>query len=806
MLKNYLKIAFRNLLKSKGYSLINILGLTVGLSCCILILLHIEDEFSYDTFFPKGDRIHRMALERIYPDHRTFYSIIPAGYAEVVEEEFPEVESAVRLFNFGQNAVVKHEDRSFIEQNFVWADSNFFDVFDLTLVQGDPETALKGPNKVVLNRETAQKYFAGESPIGKTLETDFGDYEVTGVVQNVPPNSHFEIDFLGSSATIGVAQQQNFISFSAHTYLLLHPAASPDQVEAKIPEIVERYAGGQIEREQGISFEQYQAAGNGYRYFLQPLQSIHLYSNLEGEFKPNGNITYVYVFISISIFVLLIACVNFMNLATARSADRAKEVGIRKVMGSDRRQLIMQFLTESVALSLISLVLAVGVIQMVLPWFNDLVDKQLLLNLTGQSWILPGLLGFALFVGLLAGSYPAFYISSLNAVEVMKGKFQSNRKGIWLRNGLVIFQFSISIILIAGTMVVYNQMQFIRNKQLGFDKEEVMIVNRANALEDQASAFKQQLKNISFVRSVSGASAVPGGFYFGFQFQEENTPEVVTTRAMSVDDNYVETLGLQMVTGRDFSESFNDSLNVLVNEAVVRLLGVAAEEAVGMRFTTDNVGNQLSTFTIAGVVGDYNYQSLHTAIEPLVILSTEGGFSFEPVIAVRLEPGNASKAVQELEAMWKEFAPGEPFLFSFLDTELDQLYQSEQRSSTIFSLFTALAIIIASVGLLGLAAYTAYQRTKEIGVRKVLGATVPNVVFLLSKDFARLVIVAFLVAAPLAWIVMQQWLENFAYRIEMSMMTFIWAGLIALVIAWLTISWQAVSAALANPVESLRSE
>lgn len=806
MLKNYIKIACRNLLKNKGYSLINILGLTVGISCCILILLHVEDEFSYDTFFSKGDRIHRMALERIYPDHRTFYSFIPDGYAEVVEEELPEVESAVRLFNFGQNSVVKYEDRSFIEQSFVWADSNFFDVFDLPLVVGDSETALKGPNKVVLTRETSRKYFAEESPIGKTLETDFGDYEVTGVVQNLPPNSHLEIDFLGSSATNEIAQQQNFISFSAHTYLLLHPDASPDQVEAKIPDIVERYAGGQIEREQGISFDQYQANGNGYRYFLQPLQSIHLHSNLEGEFKPNGNITYVYVFISISIFVLLIACVNFMNLATARSAERAREVGVRKVMGSGRRQLILQFLMESVVLSLISLVLAIGVIQMVLPWFNNLVDKQLMFSFIGDSLILPGLILFAIVVGLLAGSYPAFYISSLKAVEVLKGKFRSNHKGILLRNGLVIFQFCISIVLIAGTMVVYNQMEFIQNKQLGFDKEEVLVINRANALEDQSSAFKQQLENMSFVRSVTGAGAVPGGNYFGFQFQAERSTEVVTTRGLNVDDNYVETLGLQMVAGRDFSESFNDSLSVLINEATVKLLGVSAEEAVGSRFTTDNVGNQIATFTIAGVVENFNYQSLHTTIDPLVILSTEGGFNFEPVIAVRLEPGNASKAVQELEDIWKQFAPDEPFLFSFLDNELDQLYKSEQRSGTIFSLFTLLAIIIASVGLLGLAAYTAYQRTKEIGVRKVLGATVPDVVLLLSKDFAKLVVISFLIAAPLAWFVMQQWLENFAYRIDMSVFTFVLAGLIALAIAWLTISYQAISAALVNPVKSLRSE
>lgn len=807
MLKNYLKIAFRSLLKNKVYTVINILGLSVGLSCCILILLHVQDELSYDEFHPNKENLYRVALERIYPDHTSFYAIIPSGFSEAFKEEIPEVKKSTRLLGFPNFAnIIEYEDKVFEENYVFFADSNFFDVFDFKLLQGDPDAQLKTPRTVILTQSTARKYFGSENPVGKTIEVNDSLNTVTGIMQDIPENSHMKFDFLSSSTNLGFIQQPSYISFSSYTYLELVPGTDPGRVEAKIPDIVKKYASGQIERNLGISYEEYTAAGNGYNYFLQPITGIHLHSNLQSEIKPNGSMVYVYIFVSIAVLILVIACINFVNLSTARSVERAREVGVRKVMGSDRSQLIRQFLTESVFISLVSLIVAVGLIQIVLPFFNNLAQKELFIDLFGSSMIGLLLLAFALAVGLLAGLYPAFYISSMKPVEVMKGKFQSNSKGGWLRNGLVVFQFSISIILISGTLVVNNQMDYIQNKRLGFDKENILVIDNIFNL-DQPEAFKQEVEKLAAVKSVGATGTMPGNNFFGIQFQQPGKSEVLTTKGVTVDDHFIETLGINLLAGRSFSEDFDDSLNIILNESTVRALGI--ENPVGTRLnSTRNVNNEqvTLTFTVIGVAENFNFESLRTAVTPLVILSSESALGFESFLVTRMVTPNFNEAIQSIENIWKSMAPDRPFSYSFLDSDLAEMYKSEQISAKIFAVFAVLAIIIACVGLFGLAAYTAYQRTKEIGVRKVLGATVPNIVLLLSKDFARLVGIAFLIAAPVAWLAMQNWLQNFAFRIDSGIMTFIYAGLIALAIALITVSYQAISAAVVNPVQSLRTE
>ncbi|MFV1883324.1 MAG: ABC transporter permease [Balneola sp.] len=808
MFKNYLKIAFRSLSKNKAYTIINVLGLSFGLACCIIIALYVQEETSYDTFYENGDDIYRMVLERKYPDHVNHFAIIPAGFSEILAEEIPEVKQSTRLIGFPNfSTIVRYEDKIFQENYLFSADSNFFSVLDFEMIQGDAATALKNPNTVILTRSTAQKYFGDENPVGKNIEFNGTPNEVIGVMQDVPENSHIKFDFLSSTTNLGFLNVPNYISFSSYTYLELEPGSSREMVEAKLADVVEKYASGQIEQNLGISYSEYLEAGNGYVYTLQPISDIHLTSNLESEIKPNGNIMYVYIFISIGSFILLLAGINFVNLATAKSAERAQEVGLRKVMGSERKHLIFQFLTESTFITFISLILGIAFIQLVLPYFNDLAGKTLELGFFTSQFTIPVLVLVVLFVGILAGLYPALYISSLQPIEVVKGKFKSNSKGKLLRNGLVVFQFSISMILISGTLVVYSQMEFIQNKRLGFNKENVLVVERSNVVEQEES-FKNALLNIPQVSSVTEASAMPGGYFFGSQFQKPGETEVLTTKSLSVDDHYFETMDIELSEGRSFSEDFNDSLNVIINKTAVKTFGLT--DPVGATLVTNNPdqnGNIITTnYTVIGVVDDFNFESLRSNVTPLAIYSDESSVGFATFMPIRFESSNIQETVASIQDAWELYAPGEPFLYSFLDTDLNQMYKSETVSGTLLAFFSVLAIIIACVGLFGLAAYLAFQRTKEIGVRKVLGASVPGIIVLLSKDFTKLVGISFLIAIPVSWYLMNNWLDNFAFRTELSIWTFLLSGILALGIALLTVSWQSVKAALTNPVNSLKSE
>jgi len=587
MLKNNLKIALRSLLKQKIYTIINVLGLAVGIASCLLIVLFIQNEFSYDKFFQDHDRIYRMVLERKYPTHSTFYSIIPNSFEGVIRRDFPEVEESTNAFgfqNFSMSYKNENDEVSQFDEDFVLAvDSNFLKMFSFKLLKGNPDKVLRQANEMVITQEMARRYLGEVDPIGKIITAGQQEFKISGIIEDVPQNSHLKFSSLISVITFPFTARENFTSFSSYTYFRLKPGSDPAAMEAKIPKVVDTYAAAQIEKNLGKSWADYSKEGNGYRYFLQPLASIHLDPvNLEAKMKPGGNRTSVYIMISVAILILLIACINFMNLATARSSERAREVGVRKVMGSFRQQLIAQFLTESFVLSATGVALAVALIYLLLPIFNNLIDKQLTIPVTTTTIV--ALVFLAGFVGLLAGSYPSLVLSSFNPVVVLKGKFTGSQKGKWIRNGLVIFQFWISIILMIGTLVIQQQMKFMSEKSLGFDSDQVLVVERGFGLgAPMVKTMIEEIKRMPEVVSVAGSFAIPGreSDYFGIQFQPEGSSEILTTKSMVIADGLAEVLGFELVEGRWFSEEMNDSLNVILNEAAVKVMGL--ENPIGRK-------------------------------------------------------------------------------------------------------------------------------------------------------------------------------------------------------------------------------
>lgn len=815
MLKNYFKVAFRSLVKQKVYTFINVLGLSVGIASCLLITMFVVDEFSYDKFHDNADNIYKIVLERKYPNHITNYAVIPHSYADVIAYDFPEVEQTVKMGGPFNNVVVnytneKHEVKQF-EENFIMAaDSNFFDVFSIKLLQGDPKNALMKPTDMVLTEETAKRYFGESQALGKTLRLFNQDFVITGISENVPDNSHFKFDFLGkwTDEIFAGGLRTNFITFSAHVYVVLKPGADAKALEAKFPAMVDNYAASQIEQDLGKSWEDYKKEGNGYRYSLQPLTSIHLDpSNIEAKMRPGGNINYVYFLICIAILILVIACINFMNLATARSAERAREVGVRKTMGSLKGQLISQFLVESILISLIATGLAIGLAQIALPYFNGLAGKTL--TFTFSPLFITGLLGVALFVGFMAGSYPAFALSSIQPIIVMKGNFSSNAKGSWLRNGLVVFQFFISIVLIVGTMVVTQQMKYMQNKSLGYDKERVVVIERAFALGEHTQTFVDEVKQVPGVERAGSSFSLLGrqGDFFGAQFTPEGSTEILTTKSMGIDDRFAETIGFEFIEGHGYSEETNDSLSIILNETAVKTMEI--KDPIGKKLKQIQrtpQGTVEVSYTIIGVIKDFNFQSLRDPITPLTIQSVESFGGGAAYVIARVKGENLMATIENIEAKWKALVPEQLFKFVFLDQNLMAQYETEKQAGKVFAIFSSLAIIIACVGLFGLSAYTASLRTKEIGVRKVMGASVGSIVLLLSKEFTKLILFAFVLSVPIAWFIMNQWLSGFAYRIKLGVGIFLVAGFTALLISWITVSYQSIKAAIVNPIKSLRSE
>jgi putative ABC transport system permease protein len=797
MINNYLKIAFRNLKKYKSYSLINIAGLAIGMACCVLIILFIQDELSYDRYHEKADRIYRLVDSfDVEGDLSRHFALSSAPFAPALKKDFPEVEDAVRFFP-GRRRLVTFGEKKYYEDGLFFADASLFRIFTFPLVKGNPDRALEAPNTIVISESIAAKYFGNEEPMNRTLVINNQDYVVTGIMKEMPANSHFHADMFASLKTqeqIPTVQERYFQNWARHefyTYLLLKEGSSADDLQDKLPGFIEKYAAAQIKSILGGSLSSR----------LQPLKSIHLHSHLQMEIGPNGDIKYVYIFSVIALFVLIIACVNFVNLAAARSANRSKEVGLRKVVGASRSQLVKQFLGESLLFTFFSLLLAIVLVRFALPYFNSLTGKEIALeNLA--NFILIGSIFFILFfVGIVSGSYPAFFVSRYQPSDVLRSSASVGPGKPLLRKGLVILQFSISIILIISTALVLDQLDFLKNRKLGFDKEHVVVIPiRDNAIRKNAETIKADLKQNPDILSATITIGVPGGIVAGdaIQLVTDEGKKTLTLRMIYTDHDYIKTMGMEIIQGRDFSKDMSTDTTeaFLINEAAVRHLRL--DDPLNTRFEWDDKKGK-----VIGVVKDFQFQSLKEEINPLVIhIWPSNTFVF----AMRIRPTNVPATLGFIEDKWRELDPAHPFEYSFMDESFDKLYRSEEKLSQIFSLFSMLAIFIAAMGLFGLALFMVEQRTKEIGIRKVLGASVGSIFLLVSKEFAYLVLIANVVAWPTAYFLMQKWLQNFAYRVNMEPWTFMLSGIVALLIALLTISYQAVKAALADPVKSLRYE
>lgn len=795
MLRNLIKIALRNLLKDRAYSAINILGLTIGITCSLFLLMYIMDEMSYDKYHAKAKNIYRIITDVKEPDNAFTWRTTQRPLAVEIRHNYPEILNAVRFDNT-QRRLYRNGDLQFYEEEFFLTDSTVFDMFSYDFIAGDPSTALDNPFSLVLTETTAKKYFAkpadavNQSLLNEQNET----FKITGIIRDVPHNSHFRFDALMSSST-RAAYTGGWGNFGTTTYVELPDGYDPLKMTPVFNKIVAEHVSP--------IFDQY---GIKVKYNLQPILSIHLYSKISDEASEGGDISYIYIFSAVAIFMILIACINYMNLATARSASRAKEVGLRKVMGSARAQLIAQFLTESIVVTIISLLLSLVVIYLALPGFNTLANKQLPFSYVLETPVLLSLVGLIVVTGILGGSYPAFYLSSFSPLSVLKGKLASKGGSSMFRKTLVVTQFALSIFMLISTLIVFDQLNFLREKDLGFDKENVVRMDvNGRVPQPQMDELVSALRRVGSVMSIGRADTSPGRSVNKGIFKVEDAEGKMVDRGVDLygaDYEYLDALGMDIVLGRGFSKDNpgDTSFAVIVNESMVSRMGW--KDPLGKRFTID--GDNSFNRQVVGVIKDYNQNSLYDAIEPLMIL-------LEPnphTVFVRLSPGDPRKSMNELESQWKQVFPNQPFEFAFLDADLDSQYQADEKRSQIFTAFSGLTIVIACLGLLGLAAYTTEQRTKEIGVRKVIGASVNGLVFLVSREFFVLVALGTLLAFPAAWFFTDRWLQNFAYRIQLGdeWGTFVVSAVMALLITMVTVGYHVVKAAISNPVNALRDE
>lgn len=810
MLRNYLTVALRNLWKHKFYSIINILGLAIGLACFLFILLFIRDELSYDTYHAKAERTYRVNFEGHAFEQDLNFAVVGAPLGPTILEAYPEVEQQCRFRRYGSYAV-RYEDQSYTEDAVVFADSTLFDVFSFDLVKGDPQTALVEPNTIVITEEIAEKYFGSEDPIGKSLTLDNDDLcRVTGVMKAIPRNTHFNFDLFVSMATSEESRNNMWMSNNFQTYVVLQEGADPDKVNAKFDQLVRDYVGPEIEQFMGKTMDDLLAAGNFINFSLFSMPKIHLHSDKREELGATSDIKYIYIFAFIGIFILLLACINFMNLSTARSASRAKEVGMRKVVGAGRPQLIFQFLSESVVITFLGFLLAIVGLIALLSRFNVLAGKELSLAQINQPELWAFMLFLVGFVGILAGSYPAFYLSAFKPIAVLKGRLVK-RLGhqVSLRSILVIFQFAITVGLIVGTMIISSQLSYIQNKKLGFDKEQIVILKNFYTLENNCQAFKDEILKHPQVINASMSSSLPtpssrnsSATFLG------RTPDPAKTHVVqlfTVDHEYVPTMGMEIVEGRAFSRDFpSDSSAVILNQSAVEMYGL--EDPLGQEISTFSGGTpenpEITTTKVIGVVQNFHFESLRSKIGPLAIfLGPSRGR-----LSIKMKGEDVPTFINDIQKQWTAMGPGQPFNYSFMDEDFSEVYQAEDRIGQIFSVFTFLAIFIACLGLFGLATFTAEQRTKEVGIRKVIGASIGRIFVLLTAEIMKWVLIANLIALPIAYYFMSQWLEGFAYPVDLNWMTFTLALVMSLVIALITVSYQALKTAWMKPVKSLRYE
>ncbi|MBT1700026.1 ABC transporter permease [Fulvivirgaceae bacterium PWU4] len=822
MLKNYLTIGFRNLRKHRFYSFINIAGLAIGLAACLIMVLFVMSELSYDRHFKNAERIQRVNCEIKFGSTNAKLATVSAALPERLSENFPEIESSVRIVRrWGPVLVNRNDGERFKETEMVWADSSFFKVFSIPVLHGDANRALAEPNQIAISRKMAEKYFPEGNAVGQSLFLDDENYQVTVVFENFPVNTHVHFEAILPMANLEESRSSILIGGAGfNTYLLLKEGTDAKKLETKFPEIVKKYVAPQLAGIAGsdFSFEKFLKDGNTWTYSLTPLTDIHLHSNLTDELEPSGSITYVYLFSGIALLILVAACINFMNLSTARSANRAKEVGMRKVMGSLRPHLVRQFMMESLLLMLFSVAIALVLAQLFIPVFNDLALKKISIPFYDPAFYAILFLS-TLVVGVSAGLYPSFFLSAFKPVDVLKGKLSQGARSGAIRSVLVVFQFLVSIFLITATIAINRQLTFIHQKKLGFEKEQVIVVKEAYLLGNRIRAFKEEMMNNSFIKSgsISGYLPVTGTWRGGDTFWKEGTvssgnkvDDMLHLEVWNIDHDYLRTLQMEIKEGRGFSSEFaSDSISIILNEEAVKKFGFG-KNALGQRISRitgrkpDGTPDptQLTTWTIIGVVKDFHFSPMKTMIKPLAfqLRQSTGNIIF------RFQGQNTAAVIEAVQQTWSKFVPDQPLLYSFLDQDFEKMYESETRLATVFGLFAGLAIMIACLGLFALTAFMTEQRTREIGIRKVLGASVTNIVVLISREFSKLILISFIISIPFAWYAISRWLESYSYKTEIGWMVYAVSGIIAAIIALFTIGYQSIKAAIANPVNSLKNE
>jgi putative ABC transport system permease protein len=798
MIRNYLKVAFRHTARNKAYSLINIVGLAIGMACCILIAQYVLYEASYDNYHLDGDRIFRVAQDGQSQQERRIGAVTSAPVAPALKEDYPQIEYAARMMRVG-NLLVKREEKVFYEERCWFAETDLPRILTISFLEGDSQTALERPNTVVISQRLAQKYFGDELPVGQILNVQGFDLEVTGVAANCPPNTHLKHEILISFSTLeatGYGGLTNWFLSNFYTYVKLAPNTDLTAFSEQLKAFPERHVG-----------EELKATGETLILFLQPVRSIHLHSHLIGETEPAGSPLYLYIFSTVGFFILLLACINFTNLTTARFAGRAREVGLRKAVGAGRFRLAVQFLSESVLLSAVALLVALVLVELASPLFNQLTGIGFHIgSLIEPGWLV-ALVGLALVVGIASGGYPAFFLSAFRPADILRGTSGLGRGGTILRKVLVVGQFSVSIILVIGTLLAYQQIHFMKNKDLGFDKEQKLVIplgRAARAVESFESAKAEFCRHRGVV-GATGSAQLPGQHLscWTTKLATESDEKLRAMNYMYVDHDFMPQYGIQVLAGSAFEEQNDDELQggYIINRTAVEQFGFSTpREAVGKRMVGCYDEKEME---IMGVVGDFHYRGLQSVVEPLVMLYRPRMFR-NLTLTVRTE--DVEQTVAFVKEKWQELFPEYPFDYFFLDVSFDRQYRAEERVGKIFALFTFLGLFIACLGLLALASYAAERRTKEIGIRKVLGASVGSIVRLLSKEFLILVALANLIAWPIAYYAMSRWLEEFAYRISIGLETFLLAAIFALIISLITVSTQAVRASLANPVDALRYE
>ncbi|MGZ5133824.1 MAG: ABC transporter permease [Flavitalea sp.] len=793
MLKNYFKVAIRSLSKNKSSTIINVIGLSTGLICFILIFLFVKDELSYDRFHNEPGQVYRVVKDFVNDDKsRIPDATTPPALAPAIQKDLPEIAQTTRLFpSWGRRYVLQIGDKKMNEQGLMRVDSNFFEVFTFPFVKGNKQTAFREIRSIILTESSSKKYFGEQDPIGKIIKVDIDNgtnYEVTAVVKDVPSNSHFKFDFLIPLKFGNADLSSEWGWYNFYTYVRLRPGVDPEKFEAKLQPLFKKYQ-----------------PDNTNIFYAQALTNIHLDSRLKWELGNNGDRSYVHIMLAIAIFVIIIAGINYINLATARSSKRAKEVGIRKVAGAHRSLLVGQFLSESVLIVFSSLLVSIVVAVILLPFFNQLMEKNLSLFSSGNFntwWIL---LGVSIFIGLGAGLYPAFYLAGFQPIQVLKTNMLTAAKGAFLRKGLVTFQFVISMVMITSIIVISNQLGYIRNKKLGFDKENILLIHNVGRLQNKES-LKDELLKLPSVKSIGAADGLLGGQNWTNGVRAKDKEEESLLNFLNIDYNFLSTMNVQLKQGRNFSKEFGrDSVAIILSETAVKEIGLK-EPVIGSQIVWGEQDTTIYYADVIGVVKDFHFSNFHEPIKPFGFVLDLERNSQVNTLFVKTLPGNAEQTINSIEKVWKQLVPAQPIEYSFQDDQISAMHRQESKFQDMFTYLTIVAIVIACLGLFGLASFTAEQRTKEIGIRKVLGASIKGLVSLLSKEFLKLVAIAILIATPIAWYFMNHWLEDFVYRISLSWWIFAVAGSVALLIALLTVSFQAIKAAIANPVKSLRTE